>query len=128
MNTPEWLMPGLVGAVAGGIIVAVVGFSGAGWMTSTGAARMGQAMADEQMVAALVPVCVERAERDPERDAKLTTIRNATTAMRQRDALLAAGWATIEGNVSASRALATACVAALQQVGSAPALPVRQAA
>ena len=113
MKTPEWLKPGVFGAVVGGVIVAVVGFTWAGWMTEAGAGRMGQAMADEQLVTAFVPVCVERAENDPDRAAKLATIRQATAGVRQRDALLAAGWATIPDNATASRTLATACVTAL---------------
>jgi hypothetical protein len=76
-------------------------------------------MADQQIVGAFVPVCLERAEADPERAAKLATIRQPATATRQRDALLAAGWATVEGNAAASRTLATACVAALEQRSSA---------
>ena len=127
MKTPEWLKPGLIGAIAGGVIVAIVGFNGAGWMTATGAGRMGQAMADEQLVDALVPVCVARAESDPERVAKLATISEATTATRQREALLAAGWATIDGNVAASRTLASACVSALDQRRSALPQPLVQA-
>ncbi|MGY6411750.1 MAG: hypothetical protein ACXIUV_12110 [Alkalilacustris sp.] len=119
MNTPEWLKPGLIGAVAGGVVVAVAGFAGAGWTTAAAAERTGQAMADRQIVAAFVPVCLERAEADPERAAKLATIRQPATATRQRDALMAAGWATIEGNTAASRTLATACVAALAQRSSA---------
>lgn len=119
MNSPEWLKPGLIGAVAGGVVVAIAGFAGAGWKTAAGADRMGQAMADEQVVSAFVPVCAERAESDPERVAKLASIRETATAIRQRDSLLAAGWATIEGNAAASRTLATACVAALDQCSSA---------
>ena len=115
MTLPEWLKPGLIGAVAGGLTIAAVGFGGAGWMTSAAGARMGQAMADAQLVAALVPVCIARSEADPDHAAKLDSIRQPTTATRQRDALLATGWATIEGNLPASRTLATACVAALQQ-------------
>lgn len=115
MNTPEWLQPGLIGALVGGVVVAVAGFVAAGWTTAAAAERTGQAMADEQMVAAFVPVCLERAEADPERAEKLATIRQPTTATRQRDALITTGWATIEGNEAASRTLATACVAALQQ-------------
>lgn len=119
MNTPEWLRPGLIGAMAGGVVVAIAGFAGAGWKTTAGADRIGQAMADEQVVAAFVPVCVERAESDPDRVAKLASIGEPATAVRQRDALMAAGWATIEGNAAASRTLATACVAALLQRSSA---------
>ncbi|MCC5985239.1 MAG: hypothetical protein JJU42_12830 [Rhodobacteraceae bacterium] len=115
MNTPEWLKPGLIGAVAGGVAVAVAGFSWAGWTTAAAADRMGQAMADQHVIAALVPVCLERAENDPEQAAKLATIRQPAMVVRRRDALLEAGWATIEGNAAASRTLATACLAALEQ-------------
>ncbi|MGY6633192.1 MAG: hypothetical protein ACXIU8_05550 [Alkalilacustris sp.] len=127
MNAPEWLRPGLIGAVAGGLVVAVAGFGGAGWTTAAAAERTGQAMADRQLVAAFVPVCLERAEADPERSAKLATIQEPATATRQRDALMAAGWATIEGNEAASRTLATACVAALQQRSSALQAPYGRA-
>jgi hypothetical protein len=113
MNTPEWLKPGLVGAVAGGVIVAIGGFTLEGWMTEGNANQMARDLASESVVAAFVPICVERAENDPERIAKLATIRQATTAVRQRDALLAAGWAEIPGDAAASRNLATACLAAL---------------
>ena len=112
MNIPEWLKPGLIGAVSGGLLVALAGFAWAGWMTTTRAGHMGQAMADEQVIAALVPVCVERAGRDPDRLGKLATIRQAT-GTGQRDAVAATGWATIPGNANASRALASACLTAL---------------
>ncbi|KPP85877.1 MAG: hypothetical protein HLUCCO07_03545 [Rhodobacteraceae bacterium HLUCCO07] len=34
MNTPEWLPPGLTGAVLGGMVVAIVGFTAGGCTTS----------------------------------------------------------------------------------------------
>jgi len=43
---------------------------------------------------------------------KLATIRQAT-GTGQRDAVAATGWATIPGNANASRALASACLTAL---------------
>ena len=126
MDIPVWLKPGLLGAVAGGALVALAGFAVAGWMTASGARQMGQDMADAQVIAALIPVCVTRAETDPERAEKMATVRQATTSVRQRDALLAAGWATIDGNPAASRTLASACVAALEQRRSAlPSPPSR---
>lgn len=113
MDTPEWLKPGLIGALAGGVIVAAGGFIWAGWMTESNANQMARALANESVVAALVPICIERSENDPERIAKLATIRQATTTVRRRDAMLAAGWATIPSDTIGSRNLATACVAAL---------------
>lgn len=112
MNIPAWLKPGLIGAVTGGVLVALAGFAWAGWMTMNRAGHMGQAMADQQVIAALVPVCVERAGLDPDRLGKLATIRQAN-GTGQRDALAATGWATIPGNATASRALASACLSVL---------------
>lgn len=114
MTTREWLKPGLVGALAGAVAVAVAGLSGAGWMTAAGATRQGQMMADAQVVAALVPVCVARAETGPDRIAKVTAVLPATTVTRQNDAVLLAGWATVEGDAPASRTLAEACIAELR--------------
>ena len=65
MNLPAWLKPGLIGAVGGGFLVALAGFAWAGWMTTTRSGHMRQAMADQQVIAALVPVCVERAGLGP---------------------------------------------------------------
>ena len=113
MESPEWLKPALLGALAGGVIVAVGGFTWGGWMTESNANQLARGMANERVIAALVPVCVERAANDPERIAKLATIRQATTAISRRDAVLAAGWATIPDDAVNSRSLATACLAAL---------------
>ncbi|TVP69449.1 MAG: hypothetical protein EA339_14610 [Rhodobacteraceae bacterium] len=112
MNNPAWLKPGLIGAVTGGVLVALTGFVWAGWTTITRAGHIGQAMADQQVIAALVPVCVERAGLDSDRMGKLAIIRQAT-GTGQRDAVAATGWATIPGNATASRALASACLTAL---------------
>lgn len=112
MSTTEWLKPGLIGAVLGGAIVAVGGFSWAGWTTESRAQKMAQSMAGESVIAALVPVCVERSASDPGRVLKLATVRQASGTGR-RDAVLAAGWATIPDDVAASRKLADACVTAL---------------
>lgn len=115
MNTPEWLSPGLACAVAGGVAVAVGGLAGAGWTTAAGAEPTGQEVADRQTAAAFVPACVERAAVVAERAARLAIVRPATAATRQRDALMATGLATVGGNAAASRTLATACFAALDQ-------------
>ena len=119
MNTLERLDPGLVGAVAGGVGVALVGFAGARWTAAASAERTGQQMEGRQIAVTSVAVCVERADADAERAARLANVRQATTATRQRVALKATGWATVEGNAAASRTLATACLAALEQHRSA---------
>jgi len=112
MNTPEWLVPGLVGAALGGAIVAVAGFASLGWMTGGQADRMAHGMATDRVMTAMIPVCVERSATDPDRMAHLDTIRQASGIAR-RDALMATGWATMPGSTAPDRALAAACLTAL---------------
>jgi len=112
MNTPEWLIPGAVGAVLGGAILAVAGFTTFGWMTGAQADTMAQSMATDRVMAAMVPVCVERSEADPQRMGHLATIRQAS-GLGRRDALMATGWATMPGSPTPDRALASACLTAL---------------
>lgn len=109
MNIPEWLKPGLYGAVVGAVVVGVVGFSWGGWVTGSSADKMASAMAHETKLSALVPVCLDIARTDTDRAEKLETIKAAAT-YRRRDAVMRAGWATVPGAESPDRDLAEACL------------------
>ncbi len=113
MKTPEWLKPGIYGAVVGAVFTMVAGFSWGGWVTGGGAEEMASDMANDTVIAALLPVCVDMAQNDIDRVAKLATIREASTYKR-RDALMATGWATVPGSDAPNRDLAQACIAGLQ--------------
>jgi hypothetical protein len=65
--------------------------------------------------AALVPVCVEKAKADPGRVKKLTALAALTSSYEQRDAVGAAGWATV-GAGEPNREVAEACASALLKV------------
>lgn len=112
MNTPEWLKPGIYGAVVGAALVGIVGFTWGGWVTSRTAHDRAMALSHDDLVAAMVPVCLDIARTDPERVAKLAVIRAATTYKR-RDALMEAGWATVPGAEAPNRDIAQACLASL---------------
>lgn len=113
MNTPEWLKPGIYGAVIGAVVISIAGFSWGGWMTGGGATKMASAAAHDGVIAALVPICLDRSRTDPDRLAKLATIQAASTSQR-RDALMQTGWATMPGNDTLNRDLAQACVTGLE--------------
>lgn len=117
MNTPEWLKPGVYGALSGAVFVSVVGFTWGGWMTGGTANDRAMAMSRNDVVAAMVPVCLDLARSDPARADKLETIRAAVTYQR-RDALMVAGWATMPGADAPNRDIAQACLAALDVDGS----------
>ena len=113
MNTPEWLKPSIYGSVIGAIFVAFAGFSWGGWMTSGGANKMAETMADDDVIAALVPICLDLARTDSERVAKLAIISDAASYKRN-DAVMDAGWATMPGSEVPNRDLAWACLEALE--------------
>lgn len=113
MTTPEWLKPGVYGGVIGAAAISILGFSWGGWVTGGGAAEMAQTMAQEEVMTALVPVCVELSRVDPERVAKLATIQEASSYNRYKS-VMEAGWATTPGNEDPDRDLAKACIAGLE--------------
>ena len=113
MKIPVWLKPGIYGAITGAVLTAVVGFTWGGWVTGNNADKMAMTMAHDDVIAALVPVCVDMARTDPSRVEKLATIRAASTYQR-RDAVMAAGWATMPGAETPDRDLAQACLTALE--------------
>ena len=112
MTSPEWLKPGIYGALLGAAFVGIVGFSWGGWMTGGSANEMASEMAKDEVVAALVPFCLDMSSTDNERVAKLATIRDATS-FKRRDAVMATGWATMPGADAPNRDLAQACLEGL---------------
>lgn len=63
MNAPEWLKPGINGAVIGGALLGLGGFTLGGWVTSGTSYGMAMAMSRGDVVTALVPVCLDMAQR-----------------------------------------------------------------
>jgi hypothetical protein len=115
MQLPSGLKPGLWGAAAGAIAMAIVGFSYLDWTTATTAQKLAQDKANEAVVAALVPFCVEKAERDPNL-ATLTKFQAEQSSYSRSDIVMKAGWATMEGKGNGNDALARACAEKLHVV------------
>lgn len=117
MTSPDWMKPGLFGAAIGAIAVATVGFSWGGWMTGGAAETAASARSKADVVSALQPVCLRNAAADPDRVAKLETIR-AASAYQRSAAVMAAGWATMPGETEPNRAVAEACLPGLNIDGA----------
>jgi hypothetical protein len=109
VRTPDWLKPGLYGALAGAAALAIAGFSWGGWVTGGKAEQIASDRARIEVVAALVPVCLEQSRQDP---ASITTLASLMEARpHQRDRMLMdAGWATMPGTAAPSSAVARACM------------------
>ncbi len=112
MNTPEWLRPGIYGALFGAAAIALTGFILGGWVTEGSANYRAKTLSRDDVVSAMVPVCLDMARTDPDRLEKLTAIREASTYQR-RDALIDTGWATMPGVETPDRDIARACLASL---------------
>jgi len=109
MNTPEWLKPALYGAAAGAIALAIVGFSWGGWVTGGSAERMAAEKARNEVVAALVPICIEQSKQDPKVGETLAQL-EAASNYKRRDMVMETGWATMPGSDDPNRSVASACM------------------
>ncbi|MEQ9490575.1 MAG: hypothetical protein RIM72_16460 [Alphaproteobacteria bacterium] len=114
MNTPESTKPVLLGAIAGAAVLAIVGFSWGGWVTGSTAEKMASEQAETEVVAALVPICVEQSNNDPMNVAMLEKLKDARGYQR-REMLMETGWATMPGSSDPDRDVASACMDKLSE-------------
>ncbi len=108
-NIPEWLKPGLYGAVVGAVALALVGFTWGGWVTAGTAGKLASEQAQTAVVAALAPICFEQSRQDPEFEALLTELKD-TSSYQRRDKLIKTGWATMPGSSDPDRDVVIACL------------------
>ncbi len=109
MNIPEWLKPALYGAAAGAVALAIVGFSWGGWVTGGTAKQMASDQARLEVVAALVPICMEQSSQDPKVVETLVQLKD-TSSYQRSNMLMKVGWATMPGSSDPNRDVARACM------------------
>ena len=71
MNTPEWLKPGVYGALIGAAFVGIVGFSWGGWVTGGTSNDRAMAMSRDNVVASMVPGSLDLPEARRSHDSRL---------------------------------------------------------
>ena len=108
MKLPEWTKPGIWGAVIGGVVTMIVGFSYMGWTTSGTTERMASERASAAVVTAMIPYCMAKATQDAD-PAKLAKFKTETSSYSRSDIVRSAGWATLGASTSPDYALAQAC-------------------
>lgn len=88
MNMPASIKPAIWGAIGGAIAAMVIGFVWGGWVTGGTARQMAATGAEAAIVQAFTPLCVARAEKQPEQLPRLKE-----ESSWQRDSfVIKAGW------------------------------------
>lgn len=112
MEIPTAAKPALIGAAAGAVTLAIVGFSWGGWVSGSTAERMASDQARAEVVLAMTPVCLEKSAADPNAGVTLARLKEAGTYQRP-DILMEAGWATMPGADEPNRVIALSCIRTL---------------
>ena len=112
----EQIKPVLLGAVGGGIVLAVIGFAWGGWVTGGTAQEMAEELAQKAVVARLAPICVEQFSQDSEKDQKLKELKEEDSWKRD-DYVEKQGWATMPGEKEADSKVAGKCAELLVELG-----------
>ncbi len=112
----EEIKPALWGAVAGGIVLAVIGFAWGGWVTGSTAQEMAEELAQKAVVARLAPICVEQFNQDSEKDQKLEKLKE-TNSWERDDYVEKQGWATMPGEKEADSEISGKCAELLVELG-----------
>ena len=107
---PIGTKPALWGVAAGAIALAVIGFGWGGWITSGTAEASARVRANDAVVVALTPVCVDRFQRATDASTNLLELKKADTWSRGTF-VEKGGWATMPGTQTPERitAVARAC-------------------
>jgi len=119
MQVPSELKPGLWGAAGGAIVLAVLGFTVGGWMTTSTANKLADQRADSAVVAVLTPTCVENFQQNGNAIANLAALKKISSTWEQGNFLEKGGWATRPGATSPDYVLARACAEKLVQAKTA---------
>ena len=112
MEIPKQTKPALFGAVAGAVIVAIVGFSWGGWVTGSTADAMASDRAEAAVVSALTPLCVAKFKGGTDAMAQMAALKEAKS-WEQGNFVKDGGWADLPGGGGGDIDLARACATAL---------------
>ena len=88
MNARESVKPAIWGAIGGGIAATIIGFNFGGWVLAGTASDMESASAEAAIVQAFTPLCVARAEQQPD---TLTALKSEST-WKQGKFVVESGW------------------------------------
>ncbi len=113
----ETIKAPLFGAVGGAIVLAIVGFTWGGWVTTSKAAHMSVEAADMAVLERLTPICVAQYNLDTDKVRKLTILKDLNTWDRS-EYVSKQGWSLILGEKEADSNLSRHCANVLAELES----------
>jgi hypothetical protein len=108
MQVPASVKPAIWGAIGGAVAAMIIGFSWGGWVTGGTAGKMAVTSAQDASVLALTPLCVAKAEQQPE---QLELLKKESSWGRS-NFVTKAGWVA-NVNEKYRSAVASACASTL---------------
>lgn len=114
MNIPIETKPALWGAAGGAAVLAIIGFGWGGWTTGGKAELLASTRANEAVVTALAPACVDRFRNASDAAANRATLLK-TESWSQGEFVEKGGWAVLAAGNPPERvtAVAKACAVLL---------------
>ena len=109
MQVPQWVKPGVWGAIVGAVGIMIIGFSWGGWTLDSTAKSIARDHANMAVVAVFTPICVEKFMAQPEAPMKLVELQKTAT-WNQKQVVEKGGWATVPGSTTPNSAVASACL------------------
>jgi hypothetical protein len=110
----EKIKLGLLSAIGGAIVLAIIGFGWGGWVTGGAAQNMAGEMAADALVDRLAPMCVAQFHQDPEKDQKRKALQE-TSVWQREDYVEKQGWATMPGEKEPDSKVASECANRIMQ-------------
>ena len=104
----EQIKPVLWGAVAGAIVLAIVGFNWGGWVTSSNADAMAKETAANAVAERLGSICVAQFNQDSQKGQKLKEMKEKDVWDKGRY-IEKQSWAIMPGDDKADSKVADAC-------------------
>jgi hypothetical protein len=101
--------PAAWGAVAGAIAIMILGFNWFGWMLGGTAEKMANQRAENAIVVALTPICVEKFQHQAGAVEKLAEFKKISSSWDRRSLIEKGGWAITPGSEASNSAVAAAC-------------------
>ena len=105
----------LQGAAVGVVATVAIGFGWGGWVLGSSAKTLADSAANNAVVAAIAPICVDQFQRSADAGANLTALKK-TDSWQQAAYVEKGGWATMPGSKEAESGVSQACAALLSNL------------